>query len=124
MNTTNRTPRRLTVEALEDRTVPSRYEVWSIDQSNTRDETGNGLVTDPADSGGTLYVYDGADMRGHNAAGATPEVIDLGGAARDLAVARTGTPAIRPHMHFFNSTGSHAVVAYVSSGHVLFLDAR
>ena len=72
MNATNRTPRRLTVEALEDRTVPSRYEVWAIDQSNTRDENGNGLVTDPADSGGTLYVYDGADMRGHDAGGRDP----------------------------------------------------
>jgi DNA-binding beta-propeller fold protein YncE len=123
MSASNRIARRLAVEALEDRTVPSQYEVWAIDRSNTRDENGNGLVADPVDSGGTVYVYDGDRMRGRRAANATPEVIDLGGAARELAVAQTGTPAIRPHMHFFNTARTHAVIAYVSSGHVLFLGA-
>ena len=59
MRASNRTPRRLAVERLEDRTVPSRYEVWAIDQSNTRDENGNGLVTDGVDSGGTIISEQG-----------------------------------------------------------------
>ena len=45
------------------------HEVWLLDQSNSP-----GLAY-----GGTLYVYDGADLR-HDAAAATPERIDLGGA--------------------------------------------
>src|ERR671913_2186295 len=63
------------------------YEVWVIDQSNTRDEDGNGTP----DSGGTLYIYQGGDLNGEDAAAAVPEVIDLGGAARDLCLAQTGT---------------------------------
>jgi DNA-binding beta-propeller fold protein YncE len=109
--------------ALEDRTVPTAFEVWSIDQSSTRDENGNGSVTDTVDSGGTLYIYRGSDLSGHNAAGAVPEVIDLGGAARNFAVAQTGTAPIRPHMMLFNATHSHAIIANVASGHVVFLDA-
>ena len=36
------------------------YEVWVIDQSNSRDEDGNGTL----DSGGTLYTYKGDDLIG------------------------------------------------------------
>jgi DNA-binding beta-propeller fold protein YncE len=96
--------------------------VWAIDQSNTRDENGNGSVLDSVDSGGSLYIYRGAQLQGHHADRATPEVIDLGGAARDLSVAQTGTAPIRPHMFFFNSTHSHAIISFVASGHVLFMD--
>ena len=53
------------------------YEVWVIDQSNTRDEDGNGTL----DSGGTLYVYQGDDLSSDHAASAVPEVLALGGAA-------------------------------------------
>ncbi len=34
------------------------YEVWVIDQSNTKDEDANGTL----DSGGTLYIYHGDDL--------------------------------------------------------------
>jgi hypothetical protein len=115
--------RRLTLERLEDRTVPSAFEVWTIDQSNSRDENANGSLVDPGDSGGTLYVYRGADLEGRHAARAVPDVIDLGGAARDLSVARTGTAPIRPHMLTFSPDHTHAIVTFVASGHVLFLDA-
>lgn len=110
------------VESLEGRTLLSAYEVWTIDQSNTRDENGNGGLADPPDSGGTIYIYDGASVAGGNAAAAVPEVVDLGGAARDLAVARTGSAPIRPHMLFFSPGHTHAVIAFVGTGHVLFMD--
>ena len=110
------------VESLEGRTLLSAYEVWLIDQSNTRDENGNGSLADPPDSGGTIYIYDGPSVAGANAAAAVPEVVDLGGAARDLAVARTGSAPIRPHMLFFSPGHTHAVIAFVGTGHVLFID--
>jgi DNA-binding beta-propeller fold protein YncE len=88
------------------------FEVWAIDQSDTT-----------ADGGGTLYIYPGDSLSGRDAATATPEVIDLGGAARDLCLARTGTAPRRPHMQMFNAAQSHAVIAFVATGHVLFMDA-
>ena len=46
------------------------YEVWVVDQSDTR-----------TDGGGTLYIYQGDTLTGQDAASAAPETIDLGGAA-------------------------------------------
>src|SRR5688572_32236853 len=94
------------------------YEVWVIDQSNTKDEDGNGTL----DSGGTLYIYQGDELNGDDAASAVPTVLDLGGAARNLCLAQTGTAPVRPHMFFFNGGRSHAVIAFVATGHVLFMD--
>ncbi|MDQ3667636.1 MAG: hypothetical protein M3410_13885 [Acidobacteriota bacterium] len=94
------------------------YEVWVIDPSNTRDEDGNGTL----DSGGTLYIYQGDDLSGKHAASAVPEVVDLGGAARDLCLAQTGTAPTRPHMFFFNAGRTHAAIAFVATGHVLFMN--
>jgi len=94
------------------------YEVWVIDQSNSRDEDGNGTL----DSGGRLYTYKGEDLLGEQASAAVPTVVDLGGAARDLCVAQTGTAPVRPHMFAFNRAGSHAVISFVGTGHVLFMD--
>ncbi len=94
------------------------YEVWVIDQSNTKDEDGNGTL----DSGGTLYIYQRDDLTGNDAASAVPIALDLGGAARNLCLAQTGTAPVRPHMFFFNGRGSHAVIAFVTTGHVLFID--
>ena len=88
------------------------YEVWAIDQSDTT-----------ADGGGTLYTYQGNTLTGQDAAIAAPEVIDLGGAARSLCLAQTGTAPRRPHMMLFNAAHSHAVLAFVATGHVLFMDA-
>ena len=92
--------------------APSGHEVWAIDQSDS-----------VADGGGRLYVYDGASLAGEAAAAATPEVVDLGGGARTSCLTATGTAPRRPHMLFFSPTGSHAVVSFVTTGHVLFLDA-
>ena len=88
------------------------HEVWAIDQSDTT-----------ADGGGTLYIYKGEEIAGRDAGQARPEVIDLGGAARTLCLAQTGTAPRRPHMFFFNPGESHLVLAFVATGHVLFMQA-
>ncbi len=89
------------------------HEVWLLDQSNTK-----GLA-----HGGTLYIYDPAELRG-NAALAVPEVVDLGGATSALCLAQTGANPVRPHMIVFNGEGNtHAIVSFVASGHVVFFDA-
>lgn len=90
------------------------YEIWAIDQSNSPGRT----------FGGTLYVYDGKDLeRGQNGDAAVPEVIDLGGAAAQFCLARTGANPVRPHMIAVNASQSHAIISFVASGHVLILDA-
>ena len=96
------------------------YEVWVIDQSNTKDDDGNGTL----DSGGRLYIYQGDDLSRHHPASASPQVVDLGGAARNLCLAQTGTAPVRPHMFFFNGGRSHAVIAFVASGHVVFMNTE
>lgn len=90
----------------------TEHEVWIIDQSDTR-----------PDGGGTLYIYQGDDVAGRGARVAAPAVVDLGGAARDLCLTQTGTAPRRPHMMLFNGSGTHAVIAFVATGHVLFMDA-
>jgi len=89
----------------------SSFEVWAIDQSNSNGTT----------SGGTIHVYDGQTLNGRNTA--QSERIDLAAAAVGLCIQQTGTAPVRPHMIFFNAAESHAVLAFVASGHVLFLDA-
>lgn len=91
--------------------VGGDYEVWAIDQLDTT-----------ADGGGTLYIYQGDSLEGRDAASAVPEVIDLGGAARDLCLAQTGTAPRRPHMFFFSPSRTHAAIAFVTTGHVLFME--
>jgi hypothetical protein len=87
----------------------SAYEVWAIDQSDTT-----------ADGGGTLYIVEGGVLTG-DAQGA-PEVIDLGGAVRAFCLERSGTAPRRPHMMLFNAAHSHALITFVATGHVLFME--
>jgi hypothetical protein len=90
------------------------YEVWSIDQSNSPGQT----------FGGTLYIYDGADLEhGHHAAKAVPEKIDLSLGAAALCFTKTGANPVRPHMIAMNASQSHAIISFVASGHVLIMDA-
>jgi DNA-binding beta-propeller fold protein YncE len=97
---------------------PASHEVWTVDQSDTR-----------PDGGGTLYIYADRELR-EDGASAEPERIDLGAQARDLCLERTGTAPVRPHMIVFNGGpdsregNSHAALAFVASGHVLFLDTE
>jgi DNA-binding beta-propeller fold protein YncE len=91
-----------------------RYEVWAIDQSNSP-----GLSF-----GGTLYIWDGHDLeRGHDGAAAVPARIDLGGAVATMCLAKTGVNPVRPHMLAINPSQTHAIISFVASGHVAFLDA-
>ena len=90
------------------------YEVWAIDQSNSAGVT----------YGGTLYIWDGHHLENRDRAVAEPgERIDLGGAASALCFAQTGANPVRPHMMAMNPAQTHAVISFVATGHVLFMDA-
>jgi hypothetical protein len=88
-----------------------RHEVWLVDQSNSPGKT----------YGGAIHIYQDEDLR-YDAAGATDEIIDLGGQASALCFAETGANPVRPHMLAFNSTGSHGILSFVASGHVVIFD--
>lgn len=96
------------VEADDDKD----FEVWAIDQSNSPGTT----------FGGTLYIYNGQDLI-EGAGAAVPEVVDLGGAATALCLAETGSNPVRPHSVLFNTGHSHAIIAFVASGHVIFMES-
>jgi hypothetical protein len=99
------------------------YEVWLIDQEDS-------LAT----GAGTLHIFDGDELTDY-AKSAEAETIDLGTGERNAVGSfcerRTGTTPQRPHMLVFNggdddrpSGNTHAVIAYVATGHVAFLDAQ
>jgi hypothetical protein len=92
----------------------SQYEVWAIDQSNSPGQA----------FGGTLYIWDGRDLENrHRAASVVAERIDLGGEAAALCLAATGAHPVRPHMMAMNPAQTHAVISFVATGHVLFMEA-
>ena len=90
------------------------YELWAIDQSSSPGTT----------YGGTLYIWDGHDLENLQPGfRARHEKIDLGGSAADFCFAATGANPVRPHMMAMNTEQTHAVISFVSSGHVLFMNA-
>ena len=91
----------------------TKNEVWSIDQS---DSAGKNY-------GGTIYIWDSKDLEKVNKE-AVAERVDLGGAASALCLAQTGANPVRPHMLTMNKASTHAIVSFVASGHVLFMDAH
>lgn len=92
-----------------------KYEVWSIDQSNTFGKN----------FGGTVYIWDGHDLENKAKAGrAAAEKIDLSGEASAMCLAKTGVNPVRPHMLAFNPGQSHAIISFVSTGHVVILNAE
>jgi hypothetical protein len=94
--------------------VAQSFEVWLVDQSDTKGKT----------FGGTLYVFDGADLTSPNAAAAPPrERIDLSAETAALCMSATGANPVRPHMVLFGPQDRHAVLAFVASGHVVVYDA-
>jgi len=96
------------------RPTAAPYEVWIVDQSDTA-----GL-----NHGGTIYIFAGRDLVGARSASPRPAaVVDLGGAAAALCREQTGANPVRPHMILFNQTHTHAVLAFVASGHVVIFDA-
>ena len=69
-------------------------------------------------------MWDGHDLeRGHTGPPAVPERVDLGGAVAAMCIAETGAAPVRPHMVAINAGQSHAIISFVASGHVVFLDA-
>lgn len=84
------------------------FEVWAIDQSGTA---------------GTLYIFEGEELE-EEADEATPEVVDLGAQVGPACLTQTGTSPTRAHMLTFNDSNSHAILSYVASGHVVFIDAE
>lgn len=74
--------------------------------------------------GGRIYIWDGSDLEGGVASEAEPaDVIDLGMETAGMCLALPGANPVRPHMIFFNAAHSHAVLAFVASGHVVVFDA-
>ncbi len=90
------------------------FEVWLVDQSDSFNKT----------YGGTIYIYEGSDLSGGDAASAAPtDLLDLAGATAALCLADTGANPVRPHMLAFNATHSHAILTFVASGHVVVFEA-
>jgi hypothetical protein len=96
----------------------SSYEVWLIDQEDKYQA-----------GAGALHIFDGEQLA-DDARTAVPESIDLAGELASLCQERTGSVPLRPHMLVFNggdndrpSGSRYAVIAYVASGHVAFLNA-
>ncbi|MGH8523357.1 MAG: hypothetical protein ACREXY_03845 [Gammaproteobacteria bacterium] len=83
------------------------FEVWATDQSGTA---------------GKLHIYNGEDLI-DDPNSAVAEVIDLGGAVSTQCTTDTGSTPTRAHIVLFNSTHTVAILAYVASGHVVFIDA-
>ena len=92
----------------------SGYEVWIVDQSDSRGQK----------HGGTLYIYDGAALARQTASAPAPSAtIDLAGEVSKLCMDKTQAAPVRPHMVLFNREHTHASLAFVASGHVVIFDA-
>ncbi len=91
------------------------YEVWAIDQSNSPGRA----------YGGTLYVWDGHELeRGARRRDeVSGEKIDLAGPVATMCLQATGALPVRAHMLAINAGQTHAIISFVASGHVVFLDA-
>ena len=102
----------LVLAALGRLVVPAHgYEVWLTDQSDTGKE-----------SGGYLYIYDGARLASNPSAQKPMATIDLAGDINKLCEEATQKPVRRPHMLFFTKDQSHLILSFLS-GHVVFIDA-
>ncbi|MDQ3264379.1 MAG: hypothetical protein M3Y59_12065 [Myxococcota bacterium] len=100
--------------AASSQAAAAGFEVWLVDQSNSA-----------GTFGGKIHIFEGDSLMGSDAQNAQPtDIIDLGQATSSLCFASTGVNPVRPHMLFFNSTHSHAVLSFVVSGHVVIFDAR
>lgn len=96
-----------------------KHEIWLLDQSNTYDSD----ATPGLDSGGYLHIYKGEDFAGTGLPNPAVETIDLGGAIAAAVKTSTGSAPVRPHYISFNPTGTHAVITFVATGHVLIIEA-
>jgi DNA-binding beta-propeller fold protein YncE len=103
----------LVLISLADVPAKTQSEVWSIDQSDSAGKT----------YGGTIYIWDVKELEKANKV-AVPEKVDLGGAAAALCMTQTGANPVRPHMLTMNRANTHAIISFVASGHVLFMNAK
>ena len=87
------------------------YEVWLTDQSDTGKE-----------SGGFLYIYDGAQLAANPSSAKPSQTIDFSGEIGKFCEEATKKAVRRPHMLFFNAGQDHAIISFLS-GQVLFMDA-
>jgi hypothetical protein len=90
------------------------HEVWLLDQSDSPGQA----------HGGTIHVFDSAELERSGSGATAKRRIDLGGATAVLCVERTGDPPVRPHMIQFNENHTHAIIAFVASGHTVFMDVE
>lgn len=92
------------------------FEVWLVDQSNSPGQA----------HGGTIYVYEGAQFSALPTAASTSPMasIDLAGATSAMCMEKTSANPVRPHMLVFNESHTHAVLAFVASGHVVIFNAQ
>ncbi|MDO8547427.1 MAG: hypothetical protein Q7R68_08695 [Nitrospirales bacterium] len=97
--------------ALAQQAAAPAYEVWALDQSDSS-----------KDGGGTLYIYDGAALAA-DAKSAKAEAVDLGDKFAEACKEAGGGYPKRPHMLFFTKDGKYALLSYVATGHVAFIDA-
>ncbi len=90
------------------------FEVWVMDQSPT---TGKAY-------GGLIHIFHDTTLAGgkHTLA-ATTEVVDLSGPTTALCQSNTGAVPVQAHNIMFNATRTHAIVAFLASGHVAILNA-
>ena len=88
--------------------VKLKFEVWAIDQSDT----------DPVNGGGTLYIYDENGLA--SGSNALVKKIDLAVLATDA-----GVPiGKRPHIIGFNTGGDHAVIPFVGTGSMFWMNTE
>lgn len=87
-------------------------------------------VTDQSGTGGRLFIYDAHHVH-LDAAAARPEMFSLdpdndsnSQTVGDVCLAQTGTAPTRAHMLAFNPAQTHAILSFVASGHVAFIEAN
>ena len=87
-------------------TTTQSFELWVVDQAETTPT-----------AGGTLYIYKGEDLRG--SAPAPAYTVNLGEAALGVG----DGAGKHGHSITFNPAMTHAIIAYVDSGHVQVIRA-
>ena len=93
--------------------IPSAnaYEVWLTDQSDTAKE-----------SGGFLYIYDGAALAANPTTTKPATTINFTGDINKFCEDATKKAVRRPHMLFFTKDQTHVIISFLS-GQVLIMDA-
>lgn len=100
---------------------PFKHEVWVLDQSDTG-KSNPSNTSAPPDHGGRVYIYDGEALRSLGSSASAIDVVELAGATATLCFDRTGSRPVRPHMGAVTKSGSHVIISFVVSGHVVILD--